>query len=586
MSELRESFAKGYGSLAAWADLLDRINVFPVADGDTGTNLRISLSPLRDCRQDSATTRTLLARSATGNSGNIAAAFFREFCLAESFAELAEKAAIGRDQAWRAIARPCAGTMLSVFDSLAEVLASQRKVSGLYLPLRHTLHKAVSDTSELLADLREAGVVDSGALAMFIYFDGFFRQLTGQGGRADSIVDLFADKLAISSSFRPHPTDSHCVDVVLQTVQNHAAVRESLADLGESLVVVRDASLLKVHIHSPDTDRLRRRLGALGEIVQWSDAEIHQSVAVDYGEKMHKPPLHIVTDAAGSLTREMARSHGMSLLDSYIICGDDARPESLCSPEQIYDQMRKGGKISTAQASNFERYQHYESICNQFGKTLYLSVGSAFTGNYDTAMGWKKDHDPDNLLTVLDTGAASGRLALIALVTARMAGKADSPEEVLVHARQNIAACREYVFIDDLKYLVAGGRVSRTRGFFGNLLSMKPVISPTSKGVHKAGVVRNSRGQLDFALDRLREQLNGPGVLTIMLQYSDNETWVRKTVQQEVRELVPEAEILLTPLSLTSGVHMGPGTWSVAFIPAQDGNPYPLNSEKNLSRRP
>ena len=70
MSDLYKSFAAGYGCLAAWADLLDRINVFPVADGDTGTNLRISLAPLRDCEQAGAITLELLARCAAGNSGN------------------------------------------------------------------------------------------------------------------------------------------------------------------------------------------------------------------------------------------------------------------------------------------------------------------------------------------------------------------------------------------------------------------------------------------------------------------------------------------------------------------------------------
>ena len=61
MSNFREGFAAGYECLAAWADLLDRINVFPVADGDTGANLRISLAPLRDCKADREATRDLLA---------------------------------------------------------------------------------------------------------------------------------------------------------------------------------------------------------------------------------------------------------------------------------------------------------------------------------------------------------------------------------------------------------------------------------------------------------------------------------------------------------------------------------------------
>ena len=102
-------------------------------------------------------------------------------------------------------------------------------------------------------------------------------------------------------------------------------------------------------------------------------------------------------------------------------------------------------------------------------------------------MAWKKDNDPENLLTVVDTGAASGRLALIALLTARQAKKWPAARmNSLILSKRAMAACSEYVFIDELKYLVAGGRVSRASGFFGDLLSMKPVISPTSDGVRKA----------------------------------------------------------------------------------------------------
>ena len=68
MSTMRHAFASGYENLSAWSDLLDRINVFPVADGDTGANLRISLAPLRDYEADKLQTLELLTRCATGNS--------------------------------------------------------------------------------------------------------------------------------------------------------------------------------------------------------------------------------------------------------------------------------------------------------------------------------------------------------------------------------------------------------------------------------------------------------------------------------------------------------------------------------------
>jgi hypothetical protein len=561
---MRSAFASGYENLSAWADLLDRINVFPVADGDTGANLRISLAPLRDNKGDTTQTLNLLARCATGNSGNIAAAFFQEFCQAESFAELAEKAEQGRAKAWQSLARPQSGTMLNVFDCLAASLAGKTDPVLLYSPLCKELQETVLATSQLLPDLRQAGVVDSGALGMYVFFEGFFRQLAGQAALSSPLTEIFSGRLTISNDFQASPTDCFCVNALIHTSDKQAAAGEALAQLGQSVVVLPAESGFKLHIHTADRQRLRTQLSALGEIVDWSDEAMDGGSLPGPGKRQ---AIHIMTDGAGSLSREMAQRYGITLLDSYILAQGQSRPESLHAPGEIYGLMREGVKVTTAQASIFERQQHYQSVCQQFGRTLYLCVGSAFTGNHDTAQRWKEENDPDNLLEVVDSGAASGRLGLVALLAARHAEQATDPEEVIRFVQKALLDCEEYVFIDELRYLAAGGRISRAGGFFGDLLQMKPVITPTSDGVRKVGVVRSKEAQLAFALEKLRVRQGGASV--IMLQHTDNEEWLLKTVLPQVQKLLPDAEILLVPLSLTSGVHMGPGTWSLALAGGQ-----------------
>ncbi|MFA6465029.1 MAG: DegV family protein, partial [Desulfurivibrionaceae bacterium] len=358
------------------------------------------------------------------------------------------------------------------------------------------------------------------------------------------------------------PTDCFCVNALIHTSDKQAAAGQALAKLGQSVVVLPAQSGFKVHVHTAERQGLRAQLFALGEIIDWSDEAMDAGSLVGPGKRQ---AIHIMTDGAGSLTREMAQRHGITLLDSYILAQDQSRPESLHAPAHLYGLMREGVKVTTAQASIFERQQHYQSVCQQFGRTLYLCVGSAFTGNHDIALRWKEENDPDNLLEVVDSGAASGRLGLMALLTARYAEHAEDSAEVLAFAGKIMAACEEYVFIDELRYLVAGGRVSRAGGFFADLLHMKPVISPAPDGVRKMGVVHSKAGQLSFALERLREGFSASAAPVIMLQFSDNEEWVTAAVQPHVRALLPEAEILLVPLSLTSGVHMGPGTWAIAW---------------------
>jgi DegV family protein with EDD domain len=229
--------------------------------------------------------------------------------------------------------------------------------------------------------------------------------------------------------------------------------------------------------------------------------------------------------------------------------------------------MCQGVKVSTAQASVFERHQIYASVLERFEKVLYLCVGSVYTGNYRVAMEWKKEHDPQDRLIVIDTGAASGRLGTMVLATERYLAATGDVEKTISFAQKAVTGCEEYVFLDKLEYLAAGGRLSKTSAFFGDMLKMKPVISPQPEGVIKVGVVRNTDEQVKMCMEKLAASLKKDSGAFIMLQFTDNFAWVEGTVKKMIEEFYPQAEIILQPLSLTSGAHMGPGTWGVAFLP-------------------
>ena len=201
--------------------------------------------------------------------------------------------------------------------------------------------------------------------------------------------------------------------------------------------------------------------------------------------------------------------------------------------------MQSGVKVSTAQASVFERHQYYQRVVNQYPKVLYLCVGSAFTGNFDVASAWKKLNDPDNRLTVMDTHAASGRLGLIAMAAARFSARSGDPDAVIEYAKKIIDACQEYVFIDKLKYLAAGGRIARSRAFLGDTFHVKPIISPTAEGAIKVGAAKDRDAQLKFAMDKLGASLAEDPAPLILLEYSDNAAWVKDGVKKQIERIGP-----------------------------------------------
>jgi DegV family protein with EDD domain len=538
--DFQKALIAGVERVSAWADLLDAINVYPVADGDTGSNLVVSLAPLRrpdDQRDDMHRTLLLAAR---GNSGNIASRFLSAFIGAETLEDLREAAQEGRRRAWQAVKDPRPGTMLTLFDALAETLGESSfpavasleqgakqaevlrlKAWGEQVLIR--LEEAVRSTPSLLPKLAQAGVVDAGALGMFLYFEGFFHTLLGITDSFRAIPVVFKDQLKVSESFRDDVESGYCVDAVLSS-QNHSEEAISrLMAISDSIVVTRDADYLKIHLHTEDREDVRRRLSAVGELLTWAD------------------------DAAGSVTREDARTLGITLLNSYVTSGATSLPETHLKPSDIYADMRRGKKVFTSQSSVFERHQLYDSVLSCFERVLYLCVGSAFTGNYDVATAWKREHDQDDRMLILDTAAASGRLGLMAIACARLSRQTENPEAVIHFARQAIERCQEYIFLDKLQYLAAGGRLSRTSAFFGDILRMKPVISPLAEGAKKVGVVKNSQEQMAFALAKLGSCLRPDAAVLIMLEYSDNQAWVNRLSGRKLSSAIPGPRSCCSP---------------------------------------
>ena len=566
--DFQKAHIVGVERVAAWSDVLDDINVFPVADGDTGRNLIASLTPLRYLEKDLEDTIHKLLLSARGNSGNIAVQFFSEFLTADSYENLAQAAKFGRDQAWQAVSKPVPGTMLTVLDTLVDFLEKSdfEDKTEYVAKIIDLLEESVKSTPELLPKLKQAGVVDSGALGMYIFLEGFFKSLIGQHNEFRPISTIFQGLLEISPSYQVEMEEGYCVDAVIHFDENAEEKAGQLSQYGESVVVIPHKDYLKVHLHTSNSREAKAQIESLGAIVNWTDDDIGSQIK-NFTRLHRQGAVHIMTDAAGSVTREDSRELGLTLLDSYIIAGEKSLPETLFSPAELYQTMRQGVRVSTSQASVFERHQYYQRVLTQYPKVLYLCVGSVFTGNYDVAVDWKGQNDPDDRLTIIDTGAASGRLGAIVIASARYSAQTGDPQAVINFAQRAVEKCEEYVFLDKLKYLAAGGRLAKSSAFFGDMLHVKPIISPTAEGAKKVGAVRNRNGQLKYALDKLEGAFDKESSPFIMLEHSDNRDWVNDTVKKEIQARYPSSKILLQPLSLTSAVHFGPGTWAMAFLP-------------------
>jgi fatty acid-binding protein DegV len=125
---------------------------------------------------------------------------------------------------------------------------------------------------------------------------------------------------------------------------------------------------------------------------------------------------------------------------------------------------------------------------------------------------------------------------------------------------------QEYIFLDKLQFLAAGGRMSKTGAFFGDVLHIKPIVSPYPDGARKIEVVRSTRDQVKFAFLRLEQDLSKDQGATLLLEYTDNQEWLEGEIKSEIEHRFPLVKAIVQPFSLTSAAHMGPGSWGIAFL--------------------
>jgi hypothetical protein len=462
--------------------------------------------------------------------------------------------------------------MLSFFDALAESLKRNPPgQNGAWVPaVIHDLEASVKATTQQLQELREAGVVDAGALGMLVCFGPLLNVLAGREARDSGFTEELKSFFSLSEDWKEQRSDGYCLDVVLKLGQEEEDVTRQLMAVGESVVAMVEGNCLKLHLHTRDREKVKQRLAEHGSILSWAEDDLSEQSALFVHSAKH-PVLHVMTDAAGAVTREEARGLGITLLNSYVNIGNHCLPESYVNPSHLYEAMKAEIPVSTSQASIAERHECYSKVLKLHGRVLYLCVGSFFTGNYSTVMDWKAENDPDNRMTVIDTGVASGKLGLVARATAEFSLSAEAPSKVVAFARTAIRRVEEYIFLERLQFVAAGGRMSKTGAFFGDLLHIKPIVSPYPDGVRKMGVARSTKDQVRYAFRCLEQGLRRDQGATLLLEYTDNREWLEKEIKPEIKRRFPRVRVIMQVMSMTSAVHMGPGTWAVAFLPDNPG---------------
>ena len=271
---LRDMFVSGANNLQNHKELVDKLNVFPVPDGDTGTNMSLTISyamkELAKVENDSITEigKSLSKGSlmgARGNSGVILSQIIRGFSKSIegkeqiSTEDLAKAFKNGSDTAYKAVIKPIEGTILTVVRESGEyAIKAAKKEKDLLKFLEMVIdeaNKSLERTPELLKNLKEAGVVDSGGKGLVLIYEGMYEALKGKPIKAKDLNDSNVSevKQAGTSINTEDIKFCYCTEFILESNSiSDTEIRDIMLKYGDSLAVVGDEGIIKVHVHTND----------------------------------------------------------------------------------------------------------------------------------------------------------------------------------------------------------------------------------------------------------------------------------------------------------------------------------------------
>nr|WP_251030800.1 DAK2 domain-containing protein [Exiguobacterium sp. s140] len=348
--------ANGAANLSQNADYVDSLNVFPVPDGDTGTNMNLTMTSgakevaamnTSDVAEVSSKFARGLLMGARGNSGVILSQLFRGFGKAvEGKTELttidfAEALKRGVDTAYKAVMKPVEGTILTVAREAAdEALLASESTSDFTEFMKRVIVEAKASldrTPDLLPVLKEVGVVDSGGQGLLVIYEGFLASLEGKELEKphtpvmDALVEAEHHAHAAQGFMSTEDIEfGYCTEIMVRfqedklkdTPFNEDAFRNELSELGDSLLVVADEELLKVHVHVETPGEVITKGQRFGELVAVKIENMRQQHSTileeEHGANQHgvqqaekpKAPFAIVTVAMGEGVSELFRSLG------------------------------------------------------------------------------------------------------------------------------------------------------------------------------------------------------------------------------------------------------------------------------------
>ncbi|HPC83050.1 MAG TPA: DegV family protein [Thermoanaerobaculaceae bacterium] len=561
---------------------LNRINVFPVPDADTGANLASTLRSAAAAVQArfgfglgqmARTAADAALDGARGNSGAIMAQFFHGLAealgtrIAVGTREFAAAVCRGAEAAQQALSQPVEGTILSVIRewarSVEEHAPRVQDFRELMAATVERAREALANTPRQLAVLARHNVVDAGAQGFVYFLEGIQKFFVDRGaadwrraGLSSAQPTPFAAAHAeLDDSFR------FCTEGLLSGTQlDRKAIARAISDLGASIVVAGGGSRVRAHIHTNAPQRFLAVLAGFGTLERTKiDDMIMQQAAA------RQARIAVVTDSAADLPEAVAHALHIVRVPLAITLGDATYQDGVdITPPLFYRLLgNTAGTPRTSQPPVGAFRDTYRRLLESHDGIVSIHLSSGMSGTCQAAETAAAMVDPDRI-RVVDSRQLCGSLGLVAEAAGRAAAEGKKLDEVAAAALAAVQDSMLFTVIGSLEMAVRGGRVPARVARLAGALRLHPIIAVRpGEGKARAVGLAFGYGSAMRALVRKAARFARGTPLQITISHA-NAVGAAEYLAERLTRRFGLSEIPVVDAAIVLAAHVGPGSVAVS----------------------
>jgi DegV family protein with EDD domain len=569
---------------------INKINVFPVADGDTGTNLASTMRSILDTSiptHNIKATAVALADAALvgarGNSGIIFAQFLYGFSneikdeknlTVETFAEIIKKAV---KYAYEAIANPVEGTMISVMRDWADYIYflkdKIKDFNQLIIESYSKAQEALQDTPKKLEILARNHVVDAGAKGFVVFLEGmidFFKH--GELKKLVSVrnvtkVKEFEEIIHDEGEI----TYRYCTEALIsfsnEDPENKNLLKNAIKDFGDSLVIAGSPKKQRFHIHTDEPARLFSEVKDIGTITYKKvDDMVMQNDIVHH----RKWDTALVTDSTCDLPKEVVEKYQIHVVPLSVHFEKDFYLDSVTiTPKEFYEMLEESKtNPTTAQPTYKDFTNKYSYLASHYENIIGIHISDKMSGTFSNSRkaAYAAKERLDKNISIHSSNKTTVALGLMVLRAAESIEAGMKYEELVKKIDEWVPKTQLLVSAQTLKYMIRGGRVSAVRGFIGKLLKVQPIVTINSDGKTELfGKPRSTRQSMKMIINETVKLINGQKVWGYAISHANNQAGA-DWYANEMEQITGQKPKFITSASPVLGAHVGPGVVGLAVM--------------------